>query len=460
MASGREAHIAANRFGLGAKPGEIAAVGADARSWLLQQLQDPSAFAIPAAGLPSRSEAALTLRAFQERRRAAATAEAGELAPENPAKRRAVVDLLQREAAARMERALSTPAPFAERLVWFWANHFTVSATKITTLPYVGLFEREAVRARLSGSFADLLLAATRHPGMLLYLDQAQSVGPNSQAGQRRQVGLNENLAREILELHTLGARGGYTQADVTEFARALTGWTVANARLQRLAPQAEPGSFTFVPLLHEPGARTMLGKRYAEGGEEQARAILRDLAHHPATGRRIAEKLARHFVADKPPAAAVAQLERVFRQTEGDLPSLHRAVAELDEAWAPEPVKFKSPHEFLVSSLRLAGTAGSDLRAFTAGLDLLGEPLYRAPSPAGWPDDAASWTSPDALMKRLEWAQAFAQRIGARARPEDLGAAALGPLLTPRSREAVRRAASAAQGLSLLLLSPEFQRR
>lgn len=465
MARAAASYVAAHRFGLGAKPGEIAAIGGDARGWLANQLAQPNAFTVAGAALPTRAEAAAAFQGFQQRRRdlqaeAQARVAAGEAAPEGQGKRREIAEIPQREGAARLTQAIATEHAFAERLALFWANHFTMAATKVTTIPYVGLFEREAVRANMGGSFAALLLATARHPGMLLYLDQAQSAGPNSELGRRRELGLNENLAREILELHTLGAQGGYTQADVTEFARALTGWTLAAPRLQRFAPNARPGEFLFAAVLHEPGARTVLGKRYPEGGEDQARAILLDLARHPATGRRIAHKLARHFIADEPPASAVASLEGVFRRTEGDLPSLHRAVLELDAAWAPEPHKFKSPYEFIISAMRLLGLEGGDMRAAALGLELLGQPLFRAPSPEGWPDDAASWASADGLMKRLEWAEALSRRVGVRARPEDLAAEALGPLLQDGTRQSIKRAESAAQGLALLLLSPEFQRR
>lgn len=464
MAGEQSAFTAANRFGLGARPGEIREISADPRGWLAQQVSRSAAFAIPSEGLPSLAEAA---GAFQSYRQAQAVRRASEREPPTAPQAepqtglaRGLREITAREGSARMALALTTRAPFAERLAWFWANHFTVAATKATVIPFVGLYEREAVRAHLAGSFAELVLAAVRHPGMLLYLDQAQSIGPNSQAGQRRGLGLNENLARELLELHTLGAQGGYTQADVTEFARALTGWTIGSPRLQRFTPRTREGEFVFVPLLHEPGARTVLGKRYPEGGEEQARAIILDLARHPATARRVASKLARHFVGDTPPDTVVARLERTFRDTDGDLPSLHRTLFDLPEAWAPEPVKLKSPQEFVVSALRLAGLQDVDVRSIATGLELLGQPLYRAPSPEGWPDDADSWASPDALMKRLEWSQAFAQRLSVPARPEDLGVETLGPVLSARSREAVRRAESAAQGFVLLLMSPEFQRR
>lgn len=480
MSTDLESAIAANRFGIGARPGDPAAIARDPRGWLQRQVADPRAFRIDAAGLTDAKGAALALGAFLEgqrelrARRRADPGKAGDdamsvpMAPPGQAAEQAavqgplrpLVEIARDEAVARVGHGLRTDDGFAERLAWFWANHFTVAASKALVIPFVGCFEREAVRARLTGSFGELLLASTRHPGMLLYLDQAQSIGPGSRIGQRRDVGLNENLAREILELHTVGVDAGFTQADVTEFARALTGWTLAGPRLRRLTGKAEPGSFVFVDALHEPGPRTVLGKRYAQSGESQGLAILDDLARHPATARHVARKLAAHFIADVPPARAVARIEQVFRDSRGDLPAVHRALVDLPEAWEPAPRKFKAPYEFLVSALRLVGVTQLEPRAFVAAQDMLGQPLYRAPSPQGWPDDAVSWAAPDALLKRVEWSQALATRVGARLRPADVAAEALGPLLAARSREAISRASSAAQGLALALMSPEFQRR
>jgi uncharacterized protein (DUF1800 family) len=462
MALRGDTHLALNRFGLGARPDEAAAIGADGEGWLRAQLNRPEVFRLPADGLPTAQEAGEAYRALIENRRAAAAAGQSAAPPDPAPQIERTRALLQREGEARAQQQLRSPHGFAERLTRFWSNHFTVAATKAVVAPYVGLFEREAVRPHLTGSFEALLLATAVSQGMLAYLDQWQSIGPNSAVGRRRGAGLNENYAREVLELHTLGVDGGYTQADVIELARALTGWTIAAPQVRRLAPQAAPYSFVFVPALHEPGARTLLGKRYREGGVEQGRAMLRDLARHPATARHVARRLARHFGGDDPPQSLVVRLEREFLASEGDLPRLHAAVLDGPEVWAQEPLKFKQPEELLVSGLRLLGADALDARGYAAGLELMGQPLFRTPSPEGWPDDAASWAAPDALMKRLEWAQALSRRAAPQlpARPEQLGAAVLGPQFTAATRQAVARAESAAQGLTLLLMSPEFQRR
>ncbi len=467
MSQAFEGAIAANRFGLGARPGDLALIGTGGRDWLLMQLRDPGQFRFTAPGLPDTRTASAALGAYllaiserraQKQDTAAQQAQAEPLLAARPLA--ALTQIAVREGAARVNHGLTTPAPFAERLAGFWANHFTVSATKALTIALVGVYEREAVRAHLGGSFGALLQAAARHPGMLLYLDQAQSVGPNSVLGKRRESGLNENLARELLELHTLGAQGGYTQADVTQFAMALTGWTIAGPRTQRFAPDSPAGDFVFVPAMHEPGPRVVLGKRYSEGGEEQAQAILADLARHRATARHVATQLASHFISDSPPEAAINHLEKVFRDSEGDLPSLHRALVSLPQAWERTPQKFKSPQDFLLSGLRLVGAANVEAKAVMAGFELLGQPLYRAPSPEGWPDDGASWLSPDGVMKRLEWSQALAERAIGQRSPEVMLTQALGALANATTLESVRRAESGVQGLTLALMSPEFQRR
>lgn len=464
MATSLETSIAVNRFGLGARPGELDAVSSGPRAWLEKQVSDMSAFRLAASGLVTTRTAAEALSTYlnDQREKAASresmSPEAQEAAILKPLK--ALRDIAAAEIEARANHGLTTRHGFAERLVLFWSNHFTISATKALTIPFAGVFEREVVRSRMTGTFADMLVASTRHPGMLLYLDQAQSVGPNSKAGARRDRGLNENLAREILELHTLGAQGGYTQADVTEFAKALTGWSMVGERTERLAKGAQTGDFLFIPQFHEPGTRSVMGTRYAETDAAQAEAVLRDLSRHPATGRRIAQKLAQHFIADDPPAAAVDALERSFRQHGGSLPELHRTLITLTEAWSPEARKFKTPNEFLTSALRLAGLPKVEGKALLYAYELLGQPPFRAPSPEGWPDDAESWAGPDALIKRIEWSQALSDRLGSAVRPEDMARSALGAALTAKTIQAISRAESASQGLTLALMSPEFQRR
>ncbi|MEM8921072.1 MAG: DUF1800 family protein, partial [Pseudomonadota bacterium] len=355
----------------------------------------------------------------------------------------------------RTSYATTTENAFHERLVRFWSNHFTVAATSPQTRLVVGAYEREAIRPNILGRFTDLAQTAIFHPGMLIYLNNAQSVGPNSRAGKRRGRGLNENLAREVLELHTVTPASGYTQADVTAFAKALTGWLVGNHRIER----NRIGRSVFSDLLHEPGRQTILGKRYSDTGGEQAKSIVEDLCASPHTAKNIAYKLARHFVADIPPETLVDKLSASFLETGGDLKTLYTKLIQSDEAWKAEPRKVKTPDELIISTGRLIGLqrvlAGDARRVFESFAQI----PFTAPSPEGWPDDAAAWTGPDALMKRIEWAN----RIGEQNSTLDarqLLDAALGARASDAAIQAVMRAESPSQAFALALMSPDFQMR
>jgi uncharacterized protein (DUF1800 family) len=287
---------------------------------------------------------------------------------------------------------------------------------------------------------------------MLVYLDQILSIGPNSRAGRRRERGLNENLAREILELHTLGV-GHYSQKDVSEFAKILTGWSVA-----RLS-EANAGDFAFQPAIHEPGEKFLLGKRYAEAGEGEALSAFTDLARHPATVNHVATKFARHFIADNPPPAVVERFAKFFRDSDGDLGALARAAIEAPEAWATPLTKVKAPNEFVVSALRAIGVAGEP-EMMIAALRLLGQAPFAAPSPAGWPDTADQWIGPEAVLRRAEWTVALGQRVSTQRTPLGLLDATIGPVSDSATRLAVERAPSTADAIALVFASPEFQRR
>lgn len=479
-----DATIALNRFGLGARPDEP--VPADPKRWLLGQLDRfeprPQAIAAAAGSRPVAADLATYLAEARQMRRAAGqapaapevgdamTAQAAAADPVAQARRfarRQGQDYYATAVAARATAALTTPAPFVERLVHFWANHFAVSADKLTVVGLAGTLEFEAIRPHVLGRFGDMLTAVEHHPAMLLYLDQAQSVGPGSPLGSRaaargvRRIGLNENLAREILELHTLGVRTGYAQADVTEFARAMTGWTVAGLGQgagARLAA-GSPGQFVFAPMLHEPGERTIIGKRYAQAGEAQAQAVLADLAVHPATARHLATKLARHFAGDVPPPALVARLETAFLRSGGDLPTVYRALVEAPECWAPAPAKFRTPWEWGVAAMRAVGLRQGQPGAVTGLMTQLGQPVWRPGSPAGFDDIAGSWAGPDAVLRRVEAAERIAGRtpaVDARSLAEQL----FPGTLQPATAQAIARAESPGQALALLLVSPDMMRR
>lgn len=447
--------IAMNRFGLGARPDEPAP--ADGPRWLLSQLERYEPLPGPWRDLP-RTPALVD--AWQAQQRAVRQAAEGERAGIRQAYLRKGRDEYLAAVGARSASALQTSAPFVERLVHFWSNHFAVSVDKLLIVAFAGSFEADAIRPHVLGRFEDLLLAAVRHPAMLLYLDQAQSIGPNSRAAQRaaerqqRQRGLNENLAREILELHTLGVRSGYTQEDVTEFARALTGWTLP------ADDATDAATFRFAPALHEPGARTVLGRMYADGGEAQARAILHDLATAPATARHIAAKLARHFVADDPPPALVQRLADTFLRTGGDLTSVYRELVAAPEAWQSRGGKFKTPWEWAVSGQRALGRRELPPAQAANLMNQLGQPVWRPGSPAGYDDIAGSWAAPDALLRRVEVAQRIAAQAG-----DTVDARALAPRVLPGTLSdgtagAIARADTGATALALLLVAPEFLRR
>ncbi|WP_448661144.1 DUF1800 family protein [Sphingomonas sp. CJ20] len=493
-----DASIALNRFGLGAVPGQQA--GADPRKWLIAQFDryDPRPPAIARA--PGSRQVAEAIAAYVEQARllrlnrtpaaapvappAAAVPPPGEQMaaaaamskpapePRTPAQeaRRAAQKVAQDQYSlmvqARAESAFATDTPFVERLVHFWANHFAVSADEFRLIGLAGTLEFEAIRPHVLGRFGDMLNAVERHPAMLIYLNQAESVGPGSavatQRGRRgRRLGLNENLAREIMELHTLGVRTVYTQADVTEFARAMTGWTVDG--LGRAAGKQSAGgpvgSFAFLEQLHEPGTRTILGRQWDQQGEAQAASVLDMLATHPATARHIATKLARHFAGDDPPPTLVARLEKAFLKSGGDLPTVYRTLIDSPECWVDRPVKFKSPWEWSVSAMRALGNRPQG-KGTQGLLAQLGQPVWKPGSPAGWEDVSGSWAGPDAVMRRVEASERMAQRtrdmVDPRARVAELFPGAV----TPATTQAIARAESPSQGIALMLASAEFMRR
>ncbi|HLI65216.1 MAG TPA: DUF1800 domain-containing protein [Caulobacteraceae bacterium] len=472
-----KAAIAVTRFGLGARPGELGAARADAAAYLKAQIT-PTGAEQPPGSFASSATRITDLRVFQQDRRQArqqqAAADGAAPADMDPVKmaQKMLRDDAAGEFIARAALGATTDASFRERWALFWFNHFTVGQKNLETALLAGPFEREAIRPHVFGRFEDMLVASSTHPGMLLYLDQAQSIGPNSQLaamaktgfvpGLKNLGGLNENLAREIMELHTLGVGSGYTQADVTEFARAITGWSIVGLNERRFGAGAgggAPGEFTFRALAHEPGSRTILGKTYPAGGIEQGRAVLHDLAASRATAHHIAVKLARHFVADDPPPTLVAKLEQSYSASGGRLDQVARTLVDAPEAWAPDQRKFKTPYEFLISSYRSIGLApGLEI---TPVLNELGQRPFSAPSPKGWSEDASDWASADGVVKRLSWAEAFSARNAPPSEPPlQLAENTLGARLNANTQTAINRAESRSEAFSILLMSPEFQRR
>jgi len=361
------------------------------------------------------------------------------------------------EALARLQRAMIADCGFVERLVAFWSNHFCISADKgELARMWAGSFEREAIRPHVLGRFGDMLKAVEQHPAMLFFLDNQQSLGPDSRAGQNRKRGLNENLAREIMELHTLGVGGGYTQDDVTSLARIITGWTFAG----RQGQLGVPGSFVFNANAHQPGAQRLLGRIYQDNGVAQGEVALADIARHPSTAKFIAAKFARHFVADDPPPALVARLQDVFRKSDGDLRALTVALLDSDEAWQAPLTKLRSPYEFLVATGRLLAQIPEDPSRYLGGLNVLGQPLWSPAGPNGFPDSNAAWAAPEGMKLRLDISAQIASRLAASVDPRDLLQLAAADAASPETRRTIELAESRQQALALLLMSPEFQRR
>jgi uncharacterized protein (DUF1800 family) len=464
--------IAANRFGLGARPGELATIGDNGPDWLRAQLLG-GAPALAGDLRPSQlilREALQLQREIQVARKAAGNtpgAKGAQVAVDNAQQKlpQLLRPIYVAEVTARLSWAVSTDRPFIERLTQFWTNHFAVSIDKQFLTGLAGSFEREAIRPHVLGNFSDLLLAVETHPAMLLYLDNHLSVGPHSPAALRlerrggpRRIGINENLAREILELHTLGVGGGYTQKDVTTFAEVITGWSIGAEG----GPFAggEPGRFVFRPELHEPGAKVALGRRYRDDGLGQGVAVLRDVARERATARFVATKLARHFVADDPPPAAVERLANAFAKSGGDLPAVYRALIDSPDAWAQPLAKYKTPSDYVISSYRGLSLPVDAGHAPLAPFEVLGQRAWQPGSPAGWPDRSPDWDGASALIQRLQWAEAVGGRLGNHRDAMQLAPQLLGANLSDATRAAVAHAASAAQGITLLLAAPEFMRR
>ena len=506
--------VALNRFGFGARggaSGDLINAASDPRGFVKAELARPNGVLLEAPGLQSTPQLGQAVFAYQdqvkqareaakETAKAAAPAEAPQQAPTDPkpAPRRNLslntvateiagqmteakpdtmqpntaappaakpapqpLNVIQKtfraEALARLQRATLVECGFTERLVVFWSNHFCISASKGELARiWAGAFEREAIRPHVLGRFADMLKAVEQHPAMLFFLDNQQSLGPDSRAGQNRKRGLNENLAREIMELHTLGVGGGYTQEDVTSLARIITGWTFAG----RQGQLGTPGSFVFNANAHQPGAQMLLGKTYEATGLAQGEAALADIARHPSTANFVATKFVRHFVADDPPPALVARLRDVFAKTDGDLKAMATALVDSDEAWKAPLTKMRSPYDFLVASGRLLARVPEDPGAYLSSLNLLGQPMWTPAGPNGFPDTSAAWAAPEGMKLRLDIAAQMGARLGNNIDPLDLLEFAAADAASIETRKTIERAESRQQALALLLMSPEMQRR
>ena len=482
--------VALNRFGFGARggaSGDFVNAASDPRGFVKAELSRPGGALLEMPGLSSTPVLGQAVFAYRlevkqardisgkadmpEKQPATALADNGganaamtateAMQPNPPKPATPALNIIQKtfraEALARLQRAVIADCGFTERLVVFWSNHFCISAGKGgLARMWAGSFEREAIRPHVLGRFADMLKAVEQHPAMLFFLDNQQSLGPESRAGQERKRGLNENLAREIMELHTLGVGGGYSQDDVTSLARIITGWSFAG----RQGKLGTPGSFVFNADAHQPGPQRLLGKVYQDDGVAQGEAALADIARHPSTAQFIATKFARHFTSDDPPPALVARLREVFGTSDGDLGALAVALVDYDEAWQPPLTKMRSPYEYLVATGRLLARIPDEPSRYLGGLSVLGQPLWSPAGPNGFPDTNAAWAAPEGMKLRLDVAAQVASRLGDNIDPRELLEMAAADAASPETRRTVERAESRQQALALLLMSPEFQRR
>ena len=487
--------IALQRFGLGARPGDLDAIKSDPRGAVVAEI-DPAAVMLTAQDLPDTASALETIRTIQMNRKAGKQASAQQPQPDassssvepmtdagdaessmpdttsgmkgkekgkkksqpqpNAGDSMKPGNPIAQELAARFAQASGVQVGFAERWAMFWTNHFAIEADSNQLVRWAaGAYDREAIRPHAFGKFEDILFAATQHPAMLRYLNNASSIGPDSKQGRKSAKGLNENHARELMELHTIGVDAGYTQADVTSFAKVLTGWTFG----QNPDQPKRFARFYFNSNAHEPGSQTILKHAYEQPGQDQGNAVLQMLAHHPATATHIATKLARAFVADTPPPELITALAKTFNDTGGDLAAVAKTLVTSDLSWSTPMGKVRLPQEYLLAASRALNVTPKPPQLVRA-LTTLGQPLFNPPSPEGFHDDAATWLAPDAMTNRLDIAQTFAQQADSSADARQVADAILGDAQSPQTREAVARAEGPVQGLTILLMSPEFQRR
>ena len=458
------AFIALNRFGLGARPGEAKAIATNPHGWLVDQITNAGPIpAIPCIGdTKSRFHA---LDAFRRAKSDADKAEAAAiaagappalktLAPPDAAKPQpSALDnppgkIFDNDLIRRAEQMASSDAPVLDRLTAFWSNHFAVSTTRdeihVLAVPY----ENEAIRPALLSTFRDLLESTATHPAMMLYLDEGASIGPDSPFGLHNRKSVNENYAREIMELHTLGVNGGYTQNDVQELALALTG----------LGCSPADGEGVWFFDRHEPGDRALLGHKLP-GSRDQMAVAFDILASHPATIRHISTKLCAHFCGDQPPIPVIRRVAQAWHSSNGNLRAIYATLAASPEAWVPRPVKYRNPQDFVLAAARAMGLTGHG-RDLLHEMRILGHAPFQAPAPTGWPDADGDWLNPAGVTGRVGSAQRLAALAGADIdAPAMLAEAASFQENTP-TLDVVTTEPNPKRAVALVLASPEFQRR
>ena len=445
----RRAHIALNRFGLGAKPGGLGRIATDAKAAVQAELDTPGIASIEASLLPTYEQACQAVHT--------------DFVTED--------GLKEKELSARISQHLKPEVGFVERLVLFFSNHFSMSVNKDGAIcATIGQVERAVIRKHVLGSFKAMLIGVMRHPAMLAYLDNDSSIGPNSVAGLKSGLGLNHNLARELLELHTLGVGGGYTEADIHGLAGILSGWSyVRGWEADGRENGGRPGNrsqFIFRAGWHEPGAQTVLGQRYASIGIKQGENVMADLAHHPATAQFLAFKLVRHFITDEPTPDLVRPVALAYRRSSGNLKAVAQALIDLPQAWEAPLRKLRTPYELQIAEMRALNRVydPNNRWPFSDALSALRHKPWERPAPDGYSDETAYWSGPDAMRIRLETAQLNAwtlQDIKPLGRTVlSLADSLFGTLLSKASRQAIAQAPDLQNGLAMVFMIPEFQRR
>jgi uncharacterized protein (DUF1800 family) len=441
------ARVALQRFGLGAKPGVLERVGDDPLGALKAELDRPGVALIDDPALPSRAAAA------RQSQKGFAAAE----------------KVRQLELKARIKKHLSAEIGFVERLVLFWSNHFSMSANKDDVIRgTIGQLERDVIRRHVLGRFADMHRGVMQHPGMLRYLDNEESIGPKSEIGLAWGVGINENLARELLELHTLGSGGGYSEADVTAMAMIISGWSYVRGWEVNQdwadVPDDRPGQFFFRAAWHQPGPITLMGKTYPAGGINQGEQALLDLSRHPSTAQHVAFKLVRHFITDEPTPAMVDPVAEAFAASDGDLKATALALIALPAAWSEPLTKIRTPYELAIAQFRALGRVygRNEMWAFTEPLRAMDNLPWERPAPDGYPDETYSWLDPDGMTIRLDTAMLAVDVFagGFASTPLALGRALYGKALSRDTESALTWLTEPRTGLTVLFMSPEFQRR
>jgi uncharacterized protein (DUF1800 family) len=466
-----KAYIAVNRFGYGARGDELLQAKSNPKQWIISQLL-PISFntSLPDSNdifienvkyrkekkqqkkRKQQSQSNQTDRQMSKNTMSANPTSENKMSNKDMTKNSAR-NTLHRMSGDTLIQAIHSSHSVSWRLLDFFSNHFSVSANGRLMVGLSGTLEREAIAPHLLGKFEDLLLAVEQHPAMLVYLNNEKSFGPNSRLAKKRKIGLNENLAREIMELHTLGVDGGYSQEDVIELAKGITGWSVKNPIKDKSA------GFIFRPYAHEPGSRSLLGKEYAQKGISKGHQMLRDLAMHPATAKYICFKLAHHFVSENPPVSLLNKMETTWMKTGGNLKQVMVSLFSADEAWGSNAQKFKTPREFVISANRAIALKKLKPKGLFYSLVNLGQQPFNAGSPAGFSDDESDWLGASALMARIDWSTMVSGYLK-RSNAEKVMSVALGESVSKHTYQSVMQAESRQQAMTLLLMSPEFQRR